>query len=571
MGQTQTKPPLVCSAVQWQLSTATALRFPSSDEVEAALLSAPSTAALGKDVCHIIASYCPCLLDAALITSSGLILPLSFPSTSLPLYLRPPLPSLASCCVLLPPSSVAFGLSDSSPSSLKRTDRRRAVVHIYDAHSLTLSHSLFFPYQREFLSPHPSVSSLLLLPPPFPLPLSASTLLAGVDDVGHVCVWHWPTGELLYTFLARPPVFYASSTLCALPYGRLALLLSGCPGPQHSASRLHVFDLIAERTYCAVDSDLHSQQVFPLTLFFPSPLLPSSLQGGQTSPITASAAKAKSLPYSLCSNDSLSRWHISHAHEAIEVRPVLLPPLPTPSSSQSSASFSPPLPSFLSTSSTSWQSLGHSNPAHSYGYRWRHRCSALRADPQGRVAHVEGEVDTVRVWIGHHTDRLYTAFIEFVHDDADDGAPTDTDDGADEEKQPSGGAEEGRRAPMARPPLASAPILIPRLPFAVPPMLLYQRQPRQRRTPPNLHVSAAWTPSGLLLISAHHPGAKGAVGRGRVVTAWRLMREKAGDAVQAKCVFVKRMKGADMGHLLSTDAPSKIAQRIKGAKQFFLG
>ena len=569
MGATSSQPPAVCSELLWQLSTATAGRYPAAHEVEAALLDAPHTAALGKDVCRIVASYSPCLIDDAFITSSGVIFPTSStsPTPPPPLHLHPPLPSPASCCLPLPPSSLAFGLNDST--SKAQTARRRALIRIYHAHSLALSHALYFPFQAEFLSPHPSVSSMLLLPPPFPLSTSFSSLLAAVDDVGHVCVWHWPSSQLLYVFHSKPPVFYASSSLTSLPYGRIALLLAGCPGPQHPPSRLHVFDLQQGRAYrSAVDGEQHAEQIFPRSLFFPQH---RGAAGEAASPTTALAAKAKSLPYSLYSNDSLFRWHVHHAREAIELRPVLLAPLPTPTSSLSSSpssSFSPPLPSFLHTSSTSWQPLGQSDGV-AASYRWRHRCESLRWDAQGRVARVEGGVGVVRVHIGHHTDRTHSGFFEFAH--TTHGHDEEEEEGDEGEEEEDVGAEEGRREVRTEVPPPTVPIRIPRIPapFVV---LTLNRRPRHRRTPPNLHVSAAFTSSSMLIISAQRPQARGE-GKDRVVTGWKLRREREGEGVKAECSFVRRMRGRDedVGGLLCADAPAKIAQRMKGAKQFLLG
>ena len=606
MGQASTKPLSVCRGLSWQLSTTTSNLFPSADEVEAVLLSLEHTVALGKDVCRIIAGYSRCLIDEAFIASSGLVFPLSSSSLSPPIPIRPPLPSPASCCVALPPSCIAFGLNDSVPKA--QTDRRRAMIRLYSAHSFTLSHTLYFPYQSEFLSPRPSVSSMLLLPPPpsssLASPPASSSLLAGADDVGHVCVWHWPSGSMLYLFHSKPPVFYALSSLCALPYGRLALLLSGCPGPQLPASRLHVFDLLNDRTYrSAVDTEQHAEQHFPRTLFFPPPAAAALSPATASAP--ASAAKAKTSPYSLYSNDSLFRWHVNQQQEHVEVQPVLLPPLPSPSSTTSpSASFSPPLPSFLSTSSTSWQPLGHSNPLNSY--RWKHRCECMRWDAQGRVVRVEGGVGVVRVWVGHHTDRQYTGYFDFVHcgrdheDEEKDAAvtatTTDEDDDDDRKQSPSHAdrlstssssssstsssssmtsashqpMDDERKAPGTPTTRPTPPILIPAVPPPFP-LLMFHRRPRHRRSPPNLHVSAAFTASGVLVISAHPPE-QGGVVRGRVVSGWRLRREREGDAVKGECVFAKRMKDADdIGAILVADAPSKIAQRMKGAKQFFLG
>ena len=560
MGQSSTKSPAVCSDVLWQLSTATASHYPSTDDIEATLLDAPHTVALGRDVCRIIAAYSRCLIDDAFITSSGLIFPASTsPTPAPPLRLRPPLPSSASCCIPLPPSALAFGLNDSAPKA--QTDRRRAVILIYSAHSFTLSHALHFPFQQEFLSPHPSVSSLLLLPPPFPLAPSSSSLLAAVDDVGHLCIWHWPSAQLLYLFHSKPPVFYASSSLTSLPYGRLALLLAGCPGPQHPPSRLHVFDLVQERTYkSAVDSEQHAEQIFPRSLFFP----PHPATAGEASPTTASAAKAKSLPYSVYSNDSIFRWHVNHAREAIEVRPVLLPPLPTPTASLSSTpsqSLSPPLPSFLHTSSTSWQPLGHPEPVPG-SYRWRHRCECLRWDAQGRVVRVEGGEGVVRVFIGHHTDRSYSGYFDFPHSTEGDDEEDAEDEDAEAEEQ-----KDGVAAPVSPP---TAPIRIPRLP--APFILLLNRRAHRRRSPPNLQVSAAFTSSSMLVVSAHRPQPKGEV-KDRVVTGWTLTRQRDGEGVKAECRFVRRMRSydEDVGSLLCVDAPAKIAQRMKGAKQFLLG
>ena len=273
MGQSQPKPLRVCRDVLWSRPS-TSTNYPTADEIAQCLLNTECTALLGKDVCRIIAAYCPCLLDSSFVTSHGHIVPVtsqtkaasvpspatlrsapsppSAPASNAVIRVRPRLPCPATCFTPLPPSSMAFGLADVAP--LNPGETRRARVAIYSAHSFTLSYSLHFPQQSSFLTPNPSVSSLLLLPSAAASTASYSPLLAGADELGHLCVWRWTTGELLYLFNTRPTVFFSLSSLCALPNARLALLLSGCPGAQHPPSRMVVFDLSSGTAYkSAVD------------------------------------------------------------------------------------------------------------------------------------------------------------------------------------------------------------------------------------------------------------------------------------------------------------------------------
>ena len=631
------------------------------------LLHSPPTAALGKDCCSIIAHYCcPCLVEGSFVTSQGLIFPVPpAPSSSArtrrpaPLRLRPPLASPSTCFAALPPSCIGFGISGGP--TIVHSERRRAAIALYSAHSFVLSHCLYFPYQTDFLTAAPSVSSMLPLPPSATAASSSSsysTLLAALDDLGNLCIWRWQTAELLFHFTCRPPVFFSMSSLCALPSGKLAVLLSGCPGPQHPASRLTVLDLLTGERWQAEDDDNQPEQLFPLTLFFPRPTLPSA------SPSLSPPPKLKASPFSLYSNDSLWRWH--HNGGAVELQPVLLPPLPAPSTSPP-RSFSPPLPSFLHTASCPWQPLGHQAPAPA-SYHWKHFTEAVRWDAAGRVVRVEGGLGVVRVFVGHHADRGYSGQWEFAHDqheeeeakeegeEGEGSADRRTEDSSEaeeakageeekksevflsvsgsrpvvgiedaEEEEASQGGTGGRLSSAAEPvspsaddehkaaadddrtssfsssssssptsPAASRPIRIPppalsstavpprsrsqshnALVLPMPPLLpvplLFHRRRRRRVVPPHLHVSAAFTSTGLLVISSRVPESAELGGdRRQLLSGWRLLRdsEDTGE-VRGECAFMWRLD--DAGSLLCADAAAKVAQRQKGARTFLFG
>ena len=616
MGQSQPKPARVCRDVLWSRPTSST-NYPTAADIEQCLLNIDCTALLGKDVCRIIAAYCPCLLDSSFVTSHGHIVPvasatiassspprvpsyslLSLPSvtTDAVIRIRPRLPCPATCFTPLPPSSMAFGLADVAP--LNPGETRRARVAIYNAHSFIHSHSLHFPQQSSFLTPNPSVSSLLLLPNASPA--SYSSLLAGVDELGHLCVWRWTTGELLFLFDTKPTVFFSLSSLCALPNARLALLLSGCPGAQRQASRMVVFDLSNGTAYkAAVDSDNQNEQIFPLSLHFPP------LQASPTSP-SQSPTRVRSSPYSLYSNDQLFRWHVNTSLYAVELHNA------TPHSAY------PPL------SSDVWQCMGKSSQ-HRYGYRWKYRTECVRSDRDGRIARVEGGAGVVKVYIGHHVERQYQGKWEFedkgyegeqeteqkeVYSDEEEAEAEE-----EEEKRPqlhslsssittaATSADDDRKAAVdttdddemataststaTASPLSlvarTAPVLIPRvvpLPLLLPAPMLFHRRHRRNRRPALLQVSASFiqrpaVPPLLVIASStplQHASGGSAVGS-KLVTVWRLVRNAESGVVSGECVERRRYRDVigEEWSVLCSDAPAKVAQRMKGAKQFFLG
>ena len=666
MGASQPKPVRVCKDVLWSRPSVRTC-YPTADEIEQCLLNTDCTALLGKDVCRIIASYCPCLLDSAFVTSNGHVVPVP-PSTSSPslsllcvastaqprpstttqsaIRVRPRLPCQSTCFVPLPPSSMAFGLADVAP--LNPGESRRAQVSIYHAHSFTHIRSIHFPQQSSFLTTNPSVSSLLLLPKADAQPGSYSSLLAGIDDLGHLCVWRWTTGELIYLFDCKPPVFFSLSSMCALPNARLALLLSGCPGsahsipfegvhsqlsllsllishlvcslwlhfcllsprPQHPASRTLVFDLSTGSMYkSAVDSDNQSEQVFPLSLHFPP-------QHATPATPAHSPTRVRSSPYSLYSNDCLYRWHVDSSRHTVELHTAT--PHQPPQSQQQ--------PSDV------WQCMGQSQQS-SYGYKWRHKTECVRWDRDGRVVRVEGGVGVVKVWIGHHADRAYRGKWEF--EDAGyekqevetDGAESKSDsegdeteaaeeekeakrpqahslsstisvatdddskaaaaaglDSTDEDELPTNSTSTATASPLsiiAR----TAPVLIPRvvpLPLLLPAPVLFRRRHRHRRRPALLHVSASFIqPSSgagapLLVIASSAPlqhGSGGGSAGSRLVSVWRLVEDGGSGEVSGECVERRRygVEGGEEWSVLCNDAAAKVAQRMKGPKQWLLG
>ena len=618
MGASQPKPLRVCRDVLWSRPESRT-NFPTADAIEQCLLSTDSTAALGKDVCRIIAAYCPCLVDSSFVTSHGHIIPVTAQSSlaaspcrhspthaqlSPPasphgiIHLRPRLPCPASCYTPLPPSSLAFGLSDVAP--LNPGEQRRARVAIYSAHDFSLSHSLHFPQQSSFLTPNPSVSSLLLLPRADASAASYSPLLAGLDELGHLCVWRWTTGEMLFLFDTKPSVFFALSSLCALPNARLALLLSGCPGPQHIPSRLMLIDLSSGTAHkSAVDEEGQSSQIFPLSLHYP----PQHAAPSAHYP----PSRVRSSPFSLFSNDQLFRWHVQPPSHAVELHNALAHG------------------GYRSPSANAWQCLGQS-AQNVYGYRWKHRTECVRSDREGRVVRVEGGVGVVRVWVGHHADRQYQGRWEFE----DRGYEVEEDDKATERKEPSSDddddeAEEAEdeeedemphslsstthvttattsavdtdedemttaSASTSPPSLATrtAPVLIPRvapLPLLLPAPLLFRRRHRYRRRPALLQVSACFIqpPASppLLVIASSSPlqaggesgGGGGAAVGNKLVSVWRLVREAEGEAVRGECVERRRYRdgSGEEWSVLCGDAAAKVAQRMKGPKALFLG
>ena len=645
MGQTQPKPVRVCKDVLWSQPTSRT-HYPTAEEIEQCLLSTDCTARLGKDVCRIISAYCPCVLDSAFVTSHGHIVPVA-PSTSptaatasshsftapfsaagFPqqfIRVRPRLPCQATCFTPLPPSCMAFGLADVAP--LNPGESRRAKVAIYNAHSFTHLYNVHFPQQSSFLTPVPSVSSLLLLPKADASPASYSSLLAGIDDLGHLCVWRWTTGELLFLFNTKPPVFFSLSSLCALPNARLALLLSGCPGPQHPASRVLVFDLSTGAAYkSAVDSDNQSDQIFPLSLYFPP----------QPAPTPASPAlsptRARCNPYSLYSNDALYRWHVNSASHTVELHNATPPP--------SAAAYTQP------HGRAPWQGMGQSSQ-YRYGFGWRHRAECVRAARGGVVVRVEGGVGVVKVWIGHHVERRYQGQWEFedkgYEEEVEDVAEKKSSDSEEEETESE--EEEAKRPPqthslssttsIAASPLdddrkaaaaldstdddepattsastttsasplstvsRTAPVLIPRvvpLPLLLPAPLLFRRRHRHRRRPALLQVSAAFvqppcaTAAPLLVVTSSAPtlagragvggggagsndGSGGGGGGGRLVTVWRLVGGSGGEGVSGECLERRRYHdvGGEDWSVLCGDAAAKVAQRMKGPKQWLIG
>ena len=629
MGASQPKPLRVCRDVLWSRPD-TRTNFPTADQIEQCLLNTECTAALGKDVCRIIAAYCPCLLDNSFVTSHGHVIPLhtaASPSpspsrgamsptvfssqpgaTNAPIRIRPRLPCPATCFTPLPPSSMAFGLADVAP--LNPGETRRARVAIYNAHSFNHSHSLHFPQQSSFLTPSPSVSSLLLLSSADASTASYSSLLAGVDELGHLCVWRWTSGELLFLFDTKPTVFFSLSSLCALPNARLALLLSGCPGPQRQPSRLAVFDLSSGTAYkSAVDSDNQSDQVFPLSLYFPP------LQSTPASP-TPSPTRVRSSPYSLYSNDQLFRWHVHTSLHAVELHNA------TPH-----GAYHQPL------SSDVWQCMGQASQHH-YGYRWKYKAECVRGDRDGRLVRVEGGVGVVKVWIGHHVDRQYQGKWEFedkgYEEAEEDGTaaekkaaysdeeeaeveeeeakrphphslssstsvtttstPADDDrkaataglDSTDDDELPTTSASNTTTSPLSVA-ARTAPVLIPRvvpLPLLLPAPILFRRRHRHRRRPALLQVSAAFvqpaaSPPLLVIASSaplQHGGGGGGVG-GRLVTVWRLVRDSVSGVVSGECVERRRYRdvNGEEWSVLCCDAAAKVAQRMKGPKQWLIG
>ena len=622
MGQSQLKPVRVCRDVLWT-RPASKPNYPTADEMEQCLLATDCTAVLGKDVCRIIAAYCPCLLDHSFVTSHGHVVPLPaqttassasslasscsalpLPSTSANVILRvrPRLPCPASCFTALPPSSMAFGLADVAP--LNPGEKRRAQVAIYNAHSFNHSHSLHFPQQSSFLTPNPSVSSLLLLPSADASTASYSSLLAGVDDLGHLCVWRWTTGELIYLFDTKPTIFFSLSSLCALPNARLALLCSGCPGPQHPPSRMMVFDLSSGTAYkSAVDSDNQSDQIFPLSLHFPP------LQASPASP-SLSPTRVRSSPYSLYSNDQLFRWHVHSNQHAVELHNA------TPHSS------------YQPLASQVWQCMGHSSQ-HRYSYRWRYRTECVRSDRDGRLLRVEGGVGVVKVWIGHHVDRQYHGKWEFEDkgyeegqegtekkgSDSDEGEETEAEeeeakrpqphslsssvtatailaddeqkadvDSTDDEETATMSTSTAATSPLSIAAATTAPVLIPRMmpqPLLLPAPMLFRRRHRHRRRPALLHVSATFVQppasAPLIVIASsappqHSSGDGGGVGS-KLVTVWRLRHDVASGLVNGECVERRRYPdvGGEEWSVLCGDAATKVAQRMKGPKQWFFG
>jgi hypothetical protein len=344
--------------------------FPTPKQWKQFLLTIDPFIALGPDVCALIASYLECFCEDGIVTANGYV---NHPKLTSPLQFSPPFTVPASCSCMLPPYHIAFGTT--------LPGEHRAAISVYNAHTLQFDFNLLFPMQSasDFIAPSPSVSSMLLVP--FSTGSSIfdnSPCVAALDELGNLLVWRVKTQELLYTFNTKSPVFYSFSSLSLMPFSRLGLLLSGTPGPSRPSSRLVVFDLTTGETHkCSVDT-LNSGVAFPVTFFVPSV---------GNSPL-ATSSNANRDPYCLYTDHSLCKWRMMYG------TPELI----------------------LAQTDWQWFNLREWRGEENREWKYKYRSERILSTAGGTILRVEGTLQTIRVWIGSHTDRSFWSYFEYDHE-----------------------------------------------------------------------------------------------------------------------------------------------------------